>query len=288
MQVGSRIAAVAVAGAAVLLFHLAGQTAAAQATDARALATFPAQQRPPGDPALIARGKTLYAINCQACHGADLRGGDLGGPNLLRSQVVLSDKDGELVLPIVQGARQSTGMPAISLSADDVKATATYIHSIVGTSRTQGSPPDSGAPPPNVLIGDAAAGKEYFVAKCTSCHSATGDLQGIATRYPDAKALQNRWVAGGGGGRAGANTDRRTVTVTVTQPSGEKIDGRLVRIDDFLVTLANADGTLLTIRRDGDRPKVEVHDPMQTHRDLLAVYSDKDMHDVTAYLVTLK
>jgi len=116
----------------------------------------------------------------------------------------------------------------------------------------------------------------------------TGDLQGIATRYPDPKLLQNRWVAGGGGGRGAANSDRRTVTVKVTKPSGEVVEGRLVRIDDFLVTMANAEGSLTTIRRDGDKPKVEVADPMQTHRDLLAVYTDKNMHDVTAYLVTVK
>src|ERR1700751_3458919 len=58
----------------------------------------PGQQRPPGDPEQIARGKTLYGISCTGCHGADLRGGDLGGPNLLRSQVALSDQDSELIL----------------------------------------------------------------------------------------------------------------------------------------------------------------------------------------------
>ena len=132
----------------------------------------------------MARGKTLYAINCQACHGADLRGGDLGRPNLLRSQVVLSDQNGELILPIVQGCAASTGMPAIQMDADDVKAAATYIHEVVATSRGQGAPPDSGVPLPNVLIGDAAAGQQYFAAKCGRCHSATGDMQGVATRYP--------------------------------------------------------------------------------------------------------
>ena len=76
--------------------------------------------------------------------------------------------------------------------------------------------------------------------------------------------------------------------MAVTTASGERTEGRLVRIDDFLVTVALADGTLRSFRRDGDVPKVEVHDPMQAHRDLLAVYTDKDMHDVTAYLVTLK
>src|SRR5437588_685200 len=69
----------------------------------------PGQQRPPGDPVQIARGKTLYGISCTSCHGADLRGGDLGGPNLLRSQLALSDQNGELILPVIQGSRQSGG-----------------------------------------------------------------------------------------------------------------------------------------------------------------------------------
>src|SRR5260370_37928632 len=81
----------------------------------RAGGFVPGQQRPPGDPAQIARGKTLYGISCTGCHGADLRGGDLGGPNLLRSQVALSDQDGELIVPIVQGSRQATGMPPIAM-----------------------------------------------------------------------------------------------------------------------------------------------------------------------------
>lgn len=80
----------------------------------------------------------------------------------------------------------------------------------------------------------------------------------------------------------------RTPTVSVTLPSGESVEGRLVQIDDFLVTVGLADGTVRTFRRDEDVPRVEVHDPMKAHRDLMAVYTDKDIHDVTAYLVTLK
>ena len=78
------------------------------------------------------------------------------------------------------------------------------------------------------------------------------------------------------------------VTVTVTQGDGRKIEGRLGRIDDFMVTLTEADGTARSFRRDGPSPKVELHDPMQPHKDLLRVYTDKDIHDVTAYLVTIK
>src|SRR6266516_315351 len=91
----------------------------------------PGQQRPPGDPAQIARGKTLYGISCTVCHGADLRGGDLGGPNLLRPQVALSDRDGELIVPTIQGSRQNAGMPAIQMSPADAAAVAAYVRSIL-------------------------------------------------------------------------------------------------------------------------------------------------------------
>ena len=250
----------------------------------------PGQHRPPGDPAQIARGKALYAVNCVSCHGVDLRGGDLGGPNLLRSEVALSDQNGESIVPIIQGARRDAGMPAIPISAEDSAAVAAYIRSVLETIGVQGRPPSVGKAAPSVLVGDATAGQAYFAAKCASCHSATGDLQGIATRITDPKLLQTAWVSGGRRRfeRPGAPPSRRTVTVSVTLPSGEKIDGRLIHIDDFLVTVGFEDGTARSIRREGDVPKVEIHDPMQAHHDLMTVYTDKEIHDVTAYLVTLK
>ena len=272
--------------AAVLFGLTAGLVAQPPSGGRRAGGFVPGQQRPPGDPLQIARGKALYGIHCTGCHGADLRGGDLGGPNLLRSQLALSDLDGELILPIIQGSRQNAGMPAIDMSREDGLAVSAYVRSIVATIGRQGMPPSVGQEPPSVLVGDARAGQAYFDAKCTGCHSPTGDLKGIATRVSDPKALQNRWVAGGGGRRGGAGT--HPVTVTITLPTGDRVEGRLVRIDDFLVTIALADETVRTFHRDGDVPRVEIHDPMKAHRDLLSVYTDKDMHDVTAYLVTLK
>ena len=265
--------------------------------------TFPAQQRPAGDPTLIARGNTVYGIECRSCHGGDLRGGDLGGPNLLRSQVVLNDQEGELMHPIIAGSRQAQGMPAIKMSDEDVKAVSAYIHSVVATSRGQGAPP---AGPPvvlNVLVGDSAAGQKYFSAKCSACHSPTGDLAGIGARMPDAMLLQNLWVAGGtaprggrGGGAGGTGAaraeapSRRDVTAVVTLPSGQKVEGRLERIDDFYITVTPEGGAGMerTFRRDGDVPKIEIRDPLEAHRNLLTVYTDKDIHDVTAFLATLK
>jgi cytochrome c oxidase cbb3-type subunit III len=256
-------------------------------------AVFPAQQRPPGDPAVIDRGKAAYAVTCSACHGVDLRGGQLGGPNLLRSQLMLNDQQGELLIPVVRGGRPEKGMPPMpTMAEEDIKAIAEFIHSVAASSRGQGAPPGGDAPPPDPVVGDAAAGLAYFAAKCGTCHSATGDLQGIAARVPEPRALQNLWVSGGGGrggrGRGAAASTPRPVTAAVTLPSGETLEGALVRFDDFLVTLRQADGTVRSVRRDGDLPKVEIRDPLEPHRKLLTVYTDKDMHDVTAYLVTLK
>jgi cytochrome c oxidase cbb3-type subunit 3 len=256
-------------------------------------ATFPAQQRPPGDPALIARGQGLYGVNCRICHGADLRGGDMGGVNLLRSQLVLNDQKGELILPVVHNGRQNPGMPPMppfpGLPDDDVKAIAEYIHSVAATMRGQGNPPPGSEPVAlNVVVGNAAAGQAYFAAKCSSCHSPTGDLQGLATRIAEPMQLQSTWVAGGRSGRGGGGGGSRPVTVTVTMPSGQKIEGPLERIDDFIVVVRQPDGPSRTIRRDGAVPKVEINDPLEGHRQLLTVYTDKDIHDVTAYLVTLK
>jgi cytochrome c oxidase cbb3-type subunit 3 len=267
---------------------------------------FPAQQRPPGDPAVIAKGKTQYELVCAACHGRDLRGGDMGGPNLLRSLLVLGETTaGEAIIPVVKNGRpdKTPPMPPLPLADDDIRAIAEYIHSVAAKSPRQGMPPPTDTPVElNVLVGEAAAGEAFFASKCASCHSVTGDLQGIATRMPDPKSLQNFWVSGGavagrGGGRggrgggqaAGPNAPNpRAITATVTLPSGEKIEGRVARIDDFYVALLLEDGTLRSFTRRGAVPKVELRDPLEPHKALLGILTNADMHNVTAYLATLK
>jgi len=226
----------------------------------------------------------------------DLRGGDLGGPNLLRSPIALNDQDGELIGPIITGGKQTPGlpaMPAIPLPPDDVKAVAAYIHSVHATMRGQGSPPAGPNVELNVLVGDAVAGQAYFKTKCSSCHSPTGDLRGIGARLSDPVQLQNTWLSGGrgrggGGGGGGGGGDRRQVTVTVTTANGQKVEGRLDRIDNFMVLLTTAEGVQRSFSRSGDTPKVDVRDPLEQHRQLLATYADGDIHNVTAYLATLK
>jgi len=240
--------------------------------------------RPPGDPAAIERGRALYSVNCTFCHGADTRGGD-GGPSLLRAATVLDDQRGELVAPVVKNGRADRGMPKFSFTDDQIQDVVAFLHSFTAAGYDA-----SRMKPPSILVGDAKAGAAYFGTTCASCHSAAGDLRGFAAKFADDKLLQQTWLMPGSGGRglAAVRLNVPPTTVTVTLPSGEKADGVLDRLNDFVVSLTERDGTHRSFRISGDSPKVEIHDPLQPHKELLRVYSDSDIHNVTAYLATLK
>jgi hypothetical protein len=198
---------------------------------------------------------------------------------------VLNDQNGDLIAPIVQNGRPDAGMPKIDLNNAQVTDIAAFLHSF----RVSGYDAARNRPP-TVLVGNAAAGQQAFGAKCAKCHSVTGDLKGFGGKFADPKQLQQAWLAPGGGGRFGgpAVTNVPPTTVTVTLPGGQKVEGRLVRFDDFVVSLIDANGAPRSFRRDGDKPKVEVHDPLEPHRQLLPAYTDKEIHDITAYLATVK
>jgi mono/diheme cytochrome c family protein len=241
-------------------------------------------QRAPADPVVLERGKGLYSVNCAFCHGSDARGGE-GGPNLLRSTVVLNDANGELIAPIVRNGRPAAGMPALNLTPAQIADVAVYLHSFPVGGRDAAR-----SVPPTIVVGDAATGKTLFGSKCAQCHSETGDLKGVASRIPDPKTLQQTWLmpGGGRGGRGAPAVKTPPVTATVMLPDGTKVDGQLERIDDFLVTLRDASGRLRSFPLKAGGPRVEVHDPLQPHLDLLPQYTDRNIHDLTAYLVTLK
>lgn len=234
-----------------------------------------------------ADGQRVFATNCGFCHGGDARGGAEGGPDLTRSPIATGDR--QQFIAFLKAGRPPR-MPAFDLPADQVASISGYI--TAQALPTRGAPADSSS----ILVGDAAAGKAYFessAAKCVSCHSVTGDLKGIGARYTP-QQLQGRMVlARGTGGYpglrfgAGATIVDKPRTVDVSS-KGKVTKGDLVRITDFLVTLKDADGKLQTFARDGDEPKVTIHDPLQFHIDMLPKWTDRDMHNVTAYLVTLK
>jgi cytochrome c oxidase cbb3-type subunit 3 len=256
---------------------------------------FTQYTRPPASADVIVRGKALYETNCASCHAADLRGtADGKYPNLLRSGVALRDQKGELI-----GARVAKHASPITLIETDTTAIAEYIHSVHATMGGQGSPP--GRNPTNVtlnvLVGDPKAGEATFNAVCGSCHSVTGNLKGIASKFSEPRALQNGWVSGTtstfGGGRGGRGGGGGNVPAVVTLADGSKLEGTLVREDDFLVVLLLPDGTRKSMARTNGVPKVEVKDPRAGHVDAIVKLAHEDMqnrmlHDITAYLWTIK
>ena len=252
--------------------------------------------RPLASQEVLIRGKALYDATCASCHQVDMRGtADGKNPNLLRSGVALRDVNGELI-----GERVAKHTPRLNIVTPDMTAIAEYIHSVHATMGGQGSPP--GRNPTNVtlevLVGDAAQGKTAFDARCGQCHSATGNLAKIGSRFADARALQNAWVSGsasvfggGGGGRGGGGAP---VPATVTMANGQALQGMLVRQDDFNVVINLPDGTRRVIPRDASgNPKVQVNDPRAGHVDAIVKLAHDDttssiMHNITAYLWTIK
>ncbi|WP_263418323.1 c-type cytochrome [Terriglobus albidus] len=241
-----------------------------------------APMRPVDPPQVVAAGKALYEKNCQSCHSADLRGKENIGPNILRSQDALVDMHGESLEPIIRGEKAGLTNHRILTEKDDVAAVAAYVRSILTEIGSQGRPPGDSLRSPNILVGDAASGKQYFEAKCTRCHSAEGDMKGIGKKISSPKTLQSAWIRGNHFG-----VPVPVITATVQEPGKPAVEGTAIHVDDFLVTVKLQDGTMQTIRRT-PQTKVEVHDPLEAHRNLLPTYTDKDIHDVTAYLVTLK
>jgi len=241
---------------------------------------------PAPDAAAAARGEKLYAPNCGFCHGEKARGAS--GPNLVRSELVLHDEVGELIGAAVSKGRADKGMPPFpAFTQAQLTDIAQYLHLQVELVANRGIYKRL-----NVVTGDAKAGEAYFngAGGCTACHSvnaaATGDLAHIGAKYQP-EQLQNRFIwpgAGGfGGGGRGAATAQK---VTVTLPSGQSITGTLKQMDDLDISIYDASGAYHSWPREG--VKVELEDRLAGHRKLLDRYTDADMHNLTAWLVTLK
>jgi mono/diheme cytochrome c family protein len=236
-----------------------------------------AQNAPQFDPASVQRGKDFFVSHCGFCHGVNAKGGEKG-PDLLRSVLVLDDEDGNTLGPFLHKGRPDKGMPAFPLTPEQVKDIASFLHSSIAAAADRDKYQVK-----NIVTGNAAAGQSYFAAHCASCHSITGDLKGIGARY-DPEKLQNTFVM-----PRPEETGKPMLSVAVTLPDGKTIEGVPENIDDFNVSLRDAQGAYYSFKRvTPDSPHVEIHNKLQAHYDLLPRYSDDDIHNLTAYLVTLK
>lgn len=232
------------------------------------------------------RGKTVYIAQCITCHGPRARGTE-SGPDMVRSLVVLKDRYGSTIGPyLAKGHPMQSGQPSSSLTKEQIDDLSHFLHQKVGDTLRTG-PYNSVL---NVLTGDPKAGKAFFdgAGKCASCHSATGDLAGIASKYdPPVLQLKTVFPQTVAFGKKSSPSTRKPVTVKITQPSGETVSGVLVSMDDFDVSLKDEAGQYRTFTRTPDL-KVEKTDPYAGHVALLDQLTDKNIHDVVAYLETLK
>jgi mono/diheme cytochrome c family protein len=241
----------------------------------------------PPDPAAVDRGQKLFVANCAFCHGSTANGGATG-PDLVRSVVVLHDQGtGKDIGKVVLNGRPDKGMPKFNMTDAQIKDIAAFL-----LSRTQAAANRGSYEIQNIVTGDAKAGETYFNAHCSSCHSPSGDLAHIATKY-DPVALQSRFLyprdRRAFGMEGPPPNPKSEITVKVTLASGQSYEGRLDHIDDFSVALVEPSGEYHSWLLDAEKGiKVEVHNPLQAHADMLPGYTNADMHNILAYLETLK
>jgi cytochrome c oxidase cbb3-type subunit III len=233
--------------------------------------TYPVEQ--------IQAGEGRYTSQCGFCHGRDAAGGETG-PDLTRSALVAQDTRGDKIGPLLKTGRPDRGMPSFDLTAADLGTIVAYIHAQKAKFETLGGGRRA-VDAADLATGKADAGRRYFNRRggCSACHSPTGDLAGIASRYQGLKLLQRMLYPSG-------QPAPGPPKVSFTLPEGQAVVAPLAGQDEFTITVLDPAGARQTYARSAVKFKID--DPMSAHFDQLGKYTDKDMHDVFAFLETLK
>ena len=243
-------------------------------------ATATPQSYPPGQ---ARAGQPIFSAQCGFCHGRDAMGGETG-PDLTRAASVAADVRGDTIGPLVRNGRADKGMPAFNLADADLSAVVAFIHdqkakaeSLTGGRRAVGAA--------DLQTGNADAGKQYFERACATCHSPAGDFAGLAKRLEGLTLLQ-RMLYPSGAAAASRPAAASRAKVTVTRPSGETVNGALAYRDEFTIALTDPSGAYRAFST--SQVTFTVDDPLQAHAAQLGKYTDDDMHNVLAYLQTLR
>jgi cytochrome c oxidase cbb3-type subunit 3 len=267
-----------VLSAGLLLLSLAVSTA--QEPTAKAPAEAGVKQDAPAAPKsyppdLVQTGAGLFRQDCSFCHGRNAGGGE-GGPDLTRSKLVTADVNGDKIAPVVRNGRPDKGMPPFDRSDDQIAGIVAFIHTqqIKALTKTGGR---KGVDPSDLQTGNVEAGKRYFngAGGCATCHSPTGDLAGIASRHQGLELEREMLYP-----------RHAKSKVTITLASGETVAGTLEYLDEFTVGLVDSTGSYRSWRsRD---VKFKVDSPVDAHVALFEKYTDDDIHNLMAYLQTLR
>jgi cytochrome c oxidase cbb3-type subunit 3 len=226
-------------------------------------------------PELIESGRALFRQDCSFCHGRDAGGGE-SGPDLTRSKLVTEDVDGEKIGMVARSGRPDKGMPSFELSDEQIAGLTAFIHTQqkIALTRVGGR---KGVDAADLQSGNAEAGKRYFdgAGGCAACHSATGDLAGVASRY-QGLALEEEMLY----------PHHAKAKVAVTLGSGETIGGTLECRDEFTIGIIDSTGAYRSWRTGDVKYKVDA--AADAHVELLSKYTDDDIHDLMAYLQRLR
>ena len=228
------------------------------------------------DQAAVERGRAQFKSSCGFCHGDDATGSR--APDLIRSAILSHDENGDLVGPVIRNGRPDKGMPAFStLKANQIADIVTFLHAQAYAALHSAHVPGD-YPLAKLLTGNAEAGKAYFNGEggCASCHSPTKDLAGIAKKYSPIDLQQHMVYP--------AREAKRTAVITAA--NGEQFEGTVLNDDEYSIGIIGKDGWYRSWPR--NKVKVEIHDPLAAHRTLMEKYTDADIHNLFAYLETLK
>lgn len=267
-----------------ILLLLLGAFAAAQTTSHNTPKSTAAKPRSTGEsksyPAsLVQQGAALFRQDCSFCHGRDATGGE-SGPDLTRSKLVAADVKGDKIGSVVRSGRPDKGMPPFDRTDQQIASLVAFIHTqqnAVAQDRRRGKGGRKGVDPEDLQTGNVEAGRKYFegAGGCAGCHSPSGDLAGIASRF---KGLELEELM--------LYPRHAKSKVSVTLVSGQVISGTLAYLDEFTVGLTNSEGVYQSWRTRDVRYKLDA--PVEAHVDLFSKYTDDDVHNLMAYLQTLK
>jgi cytochrome c oxidase cbb3-type subunit 3 len=226
-------------------------------------------------PVLVEEGKALFRQDCSFCHGRNATGGE-GGPDLTRSKLVTADVGGDKIGVVVRNGRADKGMPQFDLSPQQIAGLTAFIHTQQNTMASMKGG-RKGVDESDFRTGSVEAGKQYFegAGGCASCHSASGDLAGLASRRKGLELEEQMLYP-----------KHAKSKVSVTLASGETISGTLEYLDEFTVGLFDSTEAYRSFRIGDVKYKVDA--PVEAHADLLSKYSDDDIHNLMAYLQTLR
>ena len=275
---------------AALIFYAWVSWSVVAFTQGRGAGESPASRKPPATresqsypPEQIQLGEVRFAAQCGFCHGRDAAGAE-SGSDLTRSTLVADDVRGDKIGPVIRQGRPDKGMPGSNLSDSDIAAIVAFIHEAKRRAETLGGGRRS-VDVEDLQTGDAEAGRRYFngAGGCAKCHSLTSDFANIGGRY-QGLALLHRLLYPGSG--RGAGPAPAAPTATVRTHDGRVIVGKVAYDDEFTISITDASGWRQSWPR--KNVKVTIDNPLQAHVDLLSKYTDEDMHNVFAYLQTLK